>query len=384
MEGGIILKISKGKIQSAKRVIIYGPEGVGKSTFASKFPDPLFIDVEGGTNHLDVSRFDRPTSWEMLLAQVKYVKDSSRKGDTICKTLIIDTIDWAETLCMEHICAKHNKNGIEHWEYGKGYVYMAEELGKRLFNQLNDLIEIGINVVLVAHSAIRKFEQPDEMGAYDRWEMKLHRRTLALCKEWADMILFANYKTLVIRTDDGKVKARGGQRVMYTSHHVSWDAKNRMDLPEELPFEFDGIAYCFTAKADDIKPSTIVDSTSPVTTEKLPTAEPAITAPAATEPSFLVQEELQLPPKESFEEIVTKGHLPPPEPMPHVSTLPKALRDLMKENNVGEREIQEVVAQKGYYPADMSIKHYDADFINGVLVGAWPQVLEMIKENVPF
>ena len=104
-----------------------------------------------------------------------------------------------------------------------------------LLNFLTDLSEQGINIVLLAHSHLRKFEQPDEAGAYDRWELKLGKRTAALSKEWADLVLFANYRTLV--TDiDGKKKASGGERVVYTSHHPSWDAKNRHGLPE-VPFE---------------------------------------------------------------------------------------------------------------------------------------------------
>lgn len=66
--------ITKGKIPSAKKVVLYGPEGIGKSTFAAQFPDTLFIDTEGSTKNIDVNRFDKPTSWQMLLDMVTYVK----------------------------------------------------------------------------------------------------------------------------------------------------------------------------------------------------------------------------------------------------------------------------------------------------------------------
>ena len=87
-------------------------------------------------------------------------------------------------------------------------------------------------MVLTAHAQIKKFEQPDELGAYDRWELKLEKKTAPLTKEWADMVLFANYKTMVVNVDNqgaakGKNKAQGGQRVMFTTHHPAWDAKNR-------------------------------------------------------------------------------------------------------------------------------------------------------------
>ena len=168
----------------------------------------------------------------------------------LCKTLVIDTADWAEQLCIDAICAKANKSGIEDFGYGKGYVYLSEEFG-RLLNLLEDVVGLGINVVFTAHAKMRKFEQPDEMGAYDRWEMKLEKQTGPLLKEWADMVLFANYETVVINVDDqgatkGKNKVQGGRRVMYTVHHPCWDAKNRQDLKEKLPFEYASIASVIT------------------------------------------------------------------------------------------------------------------------------------------
>ena len=111
------MNITRGKIQSAKKVVIYGAEGIGKSTFAAQFPDPLFIDTEGSTKELDVARFDKPSSWAMLLSQIDHVI-----ANKPCKTLVIDTIDWAEALCIESVCAAHGKKGIEDFGYGNGYM----------------------------------------------------------------------------------------------------------------------------------------------------------------------------------------------------------------------------------------------------------------------
>ena len=88
------MEITRGKVQKAKKVVIYGPEGIGKSTFASRFPDPVFIDTEGSTNDMDVARLPRPTSWNMLFEAIEYIKNNPG----VCKTLVIDTIDWAELL----------------------------------------------------------------------------------------------------------------------------------------------------------------------------------------------------------------------------------------------------------------------------------------------
>ena len=197
------MEITRGKIQAAQKVVVYGPEGIGKSTFASQFPEPLFIDTEGSTTHMDVARLPKPSSWTMLLEEVRYVINTP----SLCKTLVIDTADWAETLCISEICARNHWSGIEDPGYGKGYVYLADEFGK-LLNLLSELTERGINAVITAHAMMRKFEQPDELGAYDRWELKLQKKTAPLVKEWADMVLFANYKTLVINVD-GKGAQKG-------------------------------------------------------------------------------------------------------------------------------------------------------------------------------
>lgn len=371
------MQIIKGKLESAKKTVIYGPEGIGKSTFAAQFPDPLFIDTEGSTKDMDVARFERASSWTMLMEQVRYVI----KNPDICKTLVIDTIDWAEHMCVADLCAKNGKKGIEDFGYGNGYVYVKEEFG-RFLNLLEDAVERGIHIVLTAHAQLRKFEQPDEMGAYDRWELKLGKKTASqtspLVKEWADMVLFANYKTMVYNVDGqgaqkGKNKAQGGKRVMYTSHHACWDAKNRYGLPDEMDFSYPGIAFIFEQG---------LKTESSARLNKTERAEPM-------EPSEKVLEK-QSPQAINNEKIEAAAEQQPSaEKEIREDSIPKSLLDLMKEYSVDEWDIQGVVAERGYYPSDTPIENYDPDFIEGVLVGAWDQVYAMImemKENteIPF
>ena len=235
------IPITKGKVETAKKIVIYGPEGIGKSTLASRFPVPVFIDTEGSTKELDVARYPTPESWHDIIIDVK-----DCAAGAPCKTLVIDTADWAEQFCAKATCEKAGVGGIEDFGYGKGYVYLAENFGV-LLKACDKCIEAGINVVFTAHAMMRKFEQPDEMGAYDRWEMKLSKKVAPLLKEWADMVLFCNYKTDVITDQNTKSKkATGGKRVMYATHHPCWDAKNRYGLPDQMTMSYDEIAHLFT------------------------------------------------------------------------------------------------------------------------------------------
>lgn len=354
------MEVISGKIEKAKKVVLYGPEGIGKSSLAAQFPSPIFIDTEGSTTELDVDRLPKPSSWTMLQQQVEWVKQQGGRF----KTLVIDTIDWAEMQCTEFVCSEHGKKGVEDFGYGNGYVYVKEELG-RFLNKLSDVVDAGIHVVLTAHSQIVKFEQPDEMGAYDRYQLKLGKKTSSqtapLVKEWADMVLFINYKTYSIATDDKgkKHKAQGGVRTIYTTHHPAWDAKNRHGLPDEMTLDYSGIAHIF-------------NNSAPVSSSQTNT-----TPPIQEVQNIPVPEQNQVPPVNNTQ-----------TPMNNLdSTIPQALRDLMTLNGVSEEEIQAVVSQKGYYPLGTPIANYDPGFVNGVLVGAWDQVFNMVKnfrDSIPF
>lgn len=354
------MEVISGKIEKAKKVVLYGPEGIGKSSLAAQFPSPIFIDTEGSTTELDVDRLPKPSSWTMLQQQVDWVKNQGGRF----KTLIIDTVDWAEMQCTEFVCAQHNKKGVEDFGYGNGYVYVKEELG-RFLNKLSDVIDAGIHVVLTAHSQIVKFEQPDEMGSYDRYQLKLGKKTSSqtapLVKEWADMVLFINYKTYSVAADEKgkKHKAQGGIRTIFATHHPAWDAKNRHGLPDEFPLDYSYIAHIFN---DPVQTQTASASTPPVQEQPVTqqSSQTADSVPSATP----TQNQVQLN-----------------------QNIPKALRDLMTQNSVSEEEIQIVVSQKGYYPMGTPIVNYDPGFVDGVLVGAWPQVFGMIQDfrkNLPF
>ena len=339
------MQIISGVIPKALKVVVYGPEGIGKTTFAAQAPEPLFIDTEGGTTRMDVRRLPAPESFAMILEEINYVI----QNPYVCKTLVLDTADWAQRKCTDAVCSKFAKSGVEDFGYGKGFSYVYEEFG-RLLNLLDQVVDRGIHVIITAHAAMRKFEQPDESGAYDRWEMKLNSTPkcsiAGMVKEWADMVLFANFEVFIVKQKDQKAKATGGKRVMFTTHHLCWDAKNRFSLPEKLPFDFAQIAHLFAAQN--------VTPVPPAPRESAPIQVPQQPDPPAT--------------------------VPQAEPaQPADDGIPQALRQLMEENHVTESDIRRVVSRRGYYTETTPIKNYDPAFVEGVLVAAWQQVYQMIK-----
>jgi len=236
------MKITKGKQQRAQRVVLYGVESVGKSTFAAKFPKPLFLDIEQGTSHLDVDRCEINT-WKQLTDALAEAKA------TDYKTIVVDSADWAERLCVEDLLASTKKTSVEDFGFGKGWVMVAERMS-RMLSSIDQLIDSGKNVVMIAHSKIVRFEAPDALAAYDRYELKLSKQSSPLLKEFADELWFLRFKTKVSTSETGKGKGIGGkERVILTTHSAAYDAKTRSGLAEELPLEWASVAHLFEAVA---------------------------------------------------------------------------------------------------------------------------------------
>lgn len=376
-----MFEINTGVVKTPLKVIIYGTEGVGKTTLASKFPKPLFIDAENGSGALNVARYPYPTSWQMLMSEVQEFLNNPQGY----KTLVIDSIDWAEAKAIEMICAGMKVNGIEDIGWSKGYTYLNEEMG-RLLNLLTEVINRGVNVVLIAHMVIRTITKPEETGSYDRYELKLKQakngNNCQLVKEWADLILFCNYREfLVADKTTGKKKATGGkERIMYTEHAATWDAKNRFGLPEVLPLDFEPIAHLFSdnyeVKAtEQIKEQPAVNTiTTTQQTKPVEQPIPEVNNWTTNEDEHLSIDSTWKPTPYTAEEEAI------------MAELPKALTDLMKSKQVHPSEIQRAVSIKGYFTIDTPIKNYDPEFIQGCLIGAWPAVMELIQtdRDLPF
>ena len=233
----LIGSITKGREQQPPRIMIYGSEGVGKSTFASLAPNPVFIQTEDGLSEIDTSKFPLARTFEDVVMQLQAVRDEQHEFGT----LVIDSLDWLERLVWDRVCADYGVKCIEKADggYGKGYVH-ALTYWRQIVSILNDIrSKRGMAVVMIAHAAVERFEDP-EHAAYDRYTPRLHKKACSLVCEWVDAVLFAS-RRLRVDSTTGKaapVGADGGERILRTNGSPACIAKNRFGLPTELPLSW--------------------------------------------------------------------------------------------------------------------------------------------------
>lgn len=347
-----------GATKRPQRLLVYGPEGIGKSTLASQMPDPVFIDVEDGTSQLEVARIDAPKDWGMLLAEVAYLTGDHNGASSI----VIDTADAAERLCQMRVCSKFGKGGIEDFGYGKGYVYARDEFNQ-LLEALDRAVASGLNVILVCHSTMRKFERPDEAGAYDRFELKLNKHVSALVKEWADAVLFVDWETFVSVDDNGKAKAKGGKRIIRTDHSPVWDAKNRWGLPETVTLDADGIALIRSHLTVADQPAQAAKPEPEPKPE--PKAEPKADPETAPEPKTA---------EEAVDELKDQAAR-----MKKLGRRFSKLKKLMVDDGVSIAELEDVMASKGKRDPGQPIESWETGFIEWT-VKQWPSVKKLVAE----
>jgi len=233
------MHITRGKNRKAKKVLLYGPEGIGKTTFASEFPKPLFLDAERGTNEYEVDRIE-VRAWDDIQRAFAFLQQPGHSYQSV----VIDTIDSAAPLLIQQVCREHQVQALSDIGYGKGYARVSEQVDT-LLGQCNALVDRGIHVLFLAHSQIRRVEQPDLPEGYDKYELRLHERFAGPIKTGFDAIFFANYRVTMVE-DKGRTRALGGkERVLYATHSTTHDAKNRCGIPERVPFAIHALAPLF-------------------------------------------------------------------------------------------------------------------------------------------
>lgn len=233
-----LASLVKGKQAEPLTVLLYGVEGIGKSTFGANAPKPIFLDGEGGSSNLDVARFPPPEQWEDVKDAVRVLTMEPHDFGT----LVVDTLDWIEPLLWDFCCRRDNEKSIESYGYGKGYAAALDEW--RVFLAALERLRKAkpMHIVLLAHSWIKQFKNP-EADDYDRYELKLHPKAGGLLKEWPQAVLFANHDIIAAKEEgNGKKKrVRGvdtGRRLIYTQRTAAYDAKNRFNLPPSLTLDW--------------------------------------------------------------------------------------------------------------------------------------------------
>jgi len=244
-------------VRKPEKLVIEGETGAGKTTFAcsshtKKEPAFVFNADDGGENVFHKTGIDLihdcvPTG---------DVKENAAKWDKVMDTLrelaaektgikriIMDSVDKLEILAQGRVCVDHSIKAPEDLGYGKAYSYSRGELQKMMagLNYLRDTQ--GIQPILVCHTQIRTINKPT-MEPYDSFVLKLHRSVCGDVMEWADVILFIFYETIVKKVESGFNRKdsraiQSGKRFLYTSGSMGVDAKNRFDLPAEIPADWD-------------------------------------------------------------------------------------------------------------------------------------------------
>jgi hypothetical protein len=239
------MKIIKGISPTPRKIMLYGPHGIGKGTWASKAPSPIFLDIEGGLNDTDCERTERIGT----MMQVNEALTWLVAGDHEYKTVVIDTVDWLEQIIHKQIVhdeGKANIKSIADIGYGKGYA-RAVPIWNWIISQLEQMItRRKMAVILLSHAKVERYESPDS-ESYDRYSPDLHKSSCAMLQEWCDEVLFATWRVYTKKQDEGFNRSRNlavdaKERYIKTRESASCLAKNRLNLPDELPLEWSAYA----------------------------------------------------------------------------------------------------------------------------------------------
>jgi hypothetical protein len=222
--------------------MIYGPHGVGKTSFAASAPKPIFLQTEDGLGLIDRDTFGMLRTFDEVMQSIGSLYSEDHKYET----LVLDSVDHLEPLVWAQACKDNGWANIEAPGYGKGYV-AALDMWRAMIDGLRALRDDKkMSVILIAHSQISRFEAPDS-EPYDRYTPKIHKGASALLQEAMDNVLFANYRISTIKSDAGFGKkitraVGGGDRVLYTEERPAFLAKQRFNLEPMIPMDWDTYA----------------------------------------------------------------------------------------------------------------------------------------------
>lgn len=243
---GLLEKVMCGKAPAPRRVMLYGTHGIGKSTFASCAPKPIFLQTEDGLGEIDCDKLPLVTTFAEAMGALSELYTEKHPYQTI----VVDSLDWLERLIWAEVCRKRNVENIEEIGYAKGYVFSLTQWREFLEGLSALRADRGMTAVLIAHARIERFENP-ETESYDRYVPRLHKLAAAIVQEWCDEVLFATYKVYTKQSDEGFNRKRtqgvgSGERIIRTQERPAHVAKNRLNLPDELPLDWNAYAHFMT------------------------------------------------------------------------------------------------------------------------------------------
>jgi len=240
----LLSRVQRGRKPKPPRTMVYGVEGIGKSTFGSQAPTPIFIQTEDGLDQIACDRFPLATSYAQVLTALAELRSEEHPYETV----VIDSLDWLERLIWDKVCSDCGVSSIEKADGGfaKGYVH-AVTYWREVIEHLDALRnDRSMVVVMIAHAKVEKYEDP-ESSPYDRYAPRLHKHAAALVSEWCDAVLFATRKIRTQTEDAGFSRKRtvahavgkdGGERILRCVGGPTCIAKNRYALPSELPLSW--------------------------------------------------------------------------------------------------------------------------------------------------